>query len=204
MQEYEVFIDGKVNLQQRAKAIAFWLLSDGGYYDLLDEYDGFQTIRKARFVGGVNFENALNKYGRATISFDCCPQRYPATEEILTGSMNNVFTLPNHENMMKGLPMINILTWAANASGTIVDGNGMTITIPQQSSAINSIFIDYMTHSVGTTDMTLNGRKRLTGVTVSGLASNLWKPLGDGDTITTSGSNAGNAEVRINTRRWYL
>lgn len=201
-QEYDVFVNG--NFQQNAQAIAYWLLNASGYCTLTDSYDSASTYRMARFIGGVSFLNALNKYGKATITFDCCPQRYPITAEELTGTANETYTFPIHANMMDGSPMINILTWVSNASGTIVDSNGMTITIPAQGSAINSIFVDYATHSVGTTDMTLNGRKKLTGVTVSGNAANLWKPIGDGGTITLAASNAGNATVRINTRRWYL
>lgn len=192
-QEYAVFING--NFQQNAQAIAYWLLNANGYCVLTDSYDNSSTYRMARYIGGVQFLNALNKYGKATITFDCCPQRYPTTEEILEGNFGSTFTFPSHTNMQKGLPLLTIPSLTMDASG-IIETDTLRIVIPAQSSTINSVFVDWETQSVGT----LQYGKRVSAVSISGT----WKPLGDGDEIETTLETGSGITIRVNTRRWYL
>lgn len=193
-QNYEVYIRGGAQgFQAKAKAIANWLLGPAGYCDLVDSYD--PTIyRKARFIGGVNFVNSLNRFGRATLSFDCCPQRYPLPDEVLTGVLGDTFTIPNVPTLMSGYPMIEISNWTANdVSGTIV-ASGLTITIPQQSET-HSIFIDFETRTV------FNESGDRIEATISGT----WVQLGSGDTIVTTKTTGTTAPaISVNTRRWYL
>ena len=195
-QTYEVYIlGGSTGFQARATAIANWLLSPVGYADLSDSYD--TTIyRKARFIGGVSFINSLNKYGKATISFDCCPQRYPSTAETLTGVLGDTFTIPNTAHLVNGLPMISINNWVANdTAGTIVSG-GLTITIPQLSTNENTIFVDFETRTIFN-----DAGDRITDATVVGT----WTALGSGDTIVTTKTNGSSTPtIEVKTRRWYL
>ena len=103
-QSYEVFIlGGSAGFQAKATAIAHWLLSPVGYADLTDSYDS-TIYRKARFTGGVSFLNALNKYGKATITFDCCPQRYPSTPESLNGVLGAMTT--NNTTNLGGVSIV--------------------------------------------------------------------------------------------------
>lgn len=192
-QEYEVFING--NFQQRAQAIAYWLLNANGYCELTDSYDTNDTYRMARFIGGVSFLNALNKYGKAKITFDCCPQRYPRTPEILSGSWDDTFTFPSHPNMQKGLPILTIPSLPVNASG-IIETDTLRIVIPAQSSLINSVFIDWETQAVGT----LQPNRFVSAVSITGT----WLPLGDGDEIRTTLETGDSVPMTVETRRWYL
>lgn len=193
-QNYEVFIlGGSSGFQARATAIANWLLSPKGYCDLIDSYDP-TVYRKARFIGGVSFINALNRFGRATLSFDCSPQRYPLPDEILTGVLGDTFTIPSVPDLMSGLPLISIENWLQNdTSGEIVSG-GLTISIPQLATD-QSIFIDFETRTV------FNESGDRVPATITGI----WTPVGSGDTIvTTKTTGSSDPAISIKTRRWYL
>lgn len=59
-----------------ARAIAEWLLAPQGYCTLTDSYNATETRYAAYYNQlDVTMEH-LNRYGSATISFDCKPQRY--------------------------------------------------------------------------------------------------------------------------------
>lgn len=193
-QSYEVFIlGGAQGFQAKATAIANWLLAPAGYCDLTDSYDP-TVYRKARFVGGVSFLNSLNKYGKATLTFDCCPQRYPQPGEVLTGVLGDTFTIPSTANLMSGYPLISITNWLANdTSGTFVSG-GLSITIGQLSTT-QSIYIDFETRTI----YNANGDR------VSATISGTWTQLGSGDTIvTTKTTGTTSPAISVKTRRWYL
>ena len=194
VQEYEVFIKGgAAGFQSRAAAVAAWLLSVKGYAELTDEYDP-NIYREARFIGGVSFVNALNKFGRATLTFSCKTQRYPINETMLSGVIGNLFTLPDAPDMQPGLPLITITDFLANTAATI-ETDTLRIVIPGQTALKRSIFIDFETQTIAAR------ATALTDVSITGT----WEPLGDGDTIETTldaGSTA--PTVRIQPRRWYI
>jgi len=48
-----------------------------GYHRLIDSYEP-DVIRLAAFASGVAAENSWNRFGRATIDFDCRPERFTA------------------------------------------------------------------------------------------------------------------------------
>ena len=58
-----------------AHEIKEWLHGDGTYRILSDGYDS-ECFRKATFIGPMDIENTLNKYGRCIVIFDCAPQSY--------------------------------------------------------------------------------------------------------------------------------
>lgn len=191
-QEYKVFVNG--NFQANMQAIAYWLLNADGYCELTDSYTP-NVYRMAKFIGGASFLNALNRYGKATITFDCCPQRYISPEEELTGTIGDTFTFPTHTGAMKGLPLVSIPDLLLNTSLKIKTDT-LTVTIPAQGSLIKSVFLDWETQVVGTTQP----NKTLTLVSVSGT----WEPLGDGDQIITTLESGTTSTVRVYPRRWYL
>lgn len=191
-QEYEVFVNG--NFQSNLDAIANWLLGASGYCELSDTYSP-GVFRYARFIGGTSFLNALNIYGKATITFDCCPQRYPSTVEELSGNIGTTFTLPTHTGMQKGLPLLTIPSLLSDASLT-VKTNTLTITIPNQGVLINSVYVDWENQSVGTH----MPNKTLSLVSIAGS----WEALGDGDQIKTILDGGTTSLVKVNTRRWWL
>lgn len=65
--------DGEYNSQ--IHKIAAWLYSPSGYAILEDSYD-IEYYRMARISSSTDFENLFNKAGKATLEFDCKPQRF--------------------------------------------------------------------------------------------------------------------------------
>ena len=73
---YEIYAGGDVDGQAQTD----WTdiaakLSQKGYQTLEDTYDTTH-FRKAVFNGPIDIENAWNTHGRATIEFNCRPERY--------------------------------------------------------------------------------------------------------------------------------
>lgn len=196
VQEYEVFVKGGTEgFQARATAIARWLLGASGYQQLRDEYD--PTIyREARYVGGVSFLNALNKYGQATLTFDCKPQRFPIDEEIITGLIGQTFTLPTVTDAMPGYPLLTITDTIVDVSYKIeVPALNLTITVPGQSAARPAIYIDFETGVI-------SGRpSNPTAVSVAGK----FGAIGNGAQIVTTLETGETApRIGITPNRWFL
>ena len=195
IQEYEVFIKGgSEGFQAKAEAIAAWLLGVKGYADLVDEYD--PTIyREARFIGGISFVNSLNRFGRATLTFSCKPQRYKMNQQtILSGVIGDTFTMPIVTGAQPGLPLITITDFLIDTAATI-ETDTLRIVIPGQTALKRSIYIDFETQTIAARATPLHA------VSISGT----WEPLGDLDTIVTTldaGSTA--PTVRIQPRRWFV
>ena len=192
-QTYEVYIlGGSAGFQAKATAIAHWLLSVVGYADLTDSYDP-AVFRKARFTGGVSFLKSLNKFGKATISFDCCPQRYSTDK--LTGNFGTTFTVPTNSNLMKGLPFITLSNWSTGNQGTITTPT-MQISIPQLATAQTKIYIDFEKQTIYNASGTI-----LTDITTTGT----WDAVGDGDQIKTIPVGIGMVvPVVVEPRRWCV
>ncbi len=76
IQPYEVWFYGpQKNTIVDAKKIANWLLLPVGYVRLEDTYDP-DVYRQAVFAGPLDVENWMLERGRATLEFDCKPQRW--------------------------------------------------------------------------------------------------------------------------------
>lgn len=74
-QSYDVYISAeRRGLPMVIRPCLSWLCVPG-YHRLEDSYDP-DCYRLAMFLGGVEFANALNMFGRASISFDCQPERW--------------------------------------------------------------------------------------------------------------------------------
>lgn len=87
VQPYEVYLSGEFRggMQSVAREAIQWLMVKG-YQKLEDSYD-LDTFRLAYFMGGNDFANTLNLFGRAKIEFNCKPQRFlhdGDTEKILS------------------------------------------------------------------------------------------------------------------------
>lgn len=111
IQEYDVYVNGSGSgLQANLTAIARWLLYDPvGYEKLTDTYDP-SIYREARVVGGEEFINALNRFGKATLQFDCKPQRLSVVpdEAVISGTTTASYTVPSDPARMPGKPFIDI------------------------------------------------------------------------------------------------
>lgn len=104
-QQYSVYIKAKKEgLPQMCKAVALWLQSGKGYQRLEDSYDP-AVYRRAAYVGGLNIENWMLQYGRATLDFDCKPQRYfKSGEQTMTLTKGQTV----HNPGMDALPLFTI------------------------------------------------------------------------------------------------
>lgn len=198
VQEYDVFVKGgTVSLQDQLSVIAQWLLGHAGYADLTDSYDT-SIYRRARVANAVEFLNSLNKYGKATIQFDCEPQRYPTTPEVLTTTFDDVaqtLTYPSGIGLLPAYPRIEITGKQTSACPRIVAGN-LQIDIAT-SAAINKIVIDFATQSIY--NAYTNQRPLLTS------AIGTWDMLTDGDTVTlTNETSNSSMTATVYTRRYKI
>lgn len=74
--DYEIAIDAREKgFSKTVSEVMGWLRSASGYSRLEDSYDE-AYYRMACFRESLSVENVLNQAGRATISFDCMPQRF--------------------------------------------------------------------------------------------------------------------------------
>lgn len=74
IQSYEIYAGGEYGSQEPWTQLARMLYLDG-YQELRDTYDPTH-FRKAVFNGPIDIENSWNTHGRATIEFNCRPERY--------------------------------------------------------------------------------------------------------------------------------
>ena len=74
-QRYEIYISAEqTRFTPISHKVAEWLCVKG--YQRLEDSYFLDTFRLAAFQGGLEIENILNRFGRATIEFDCKPQRF--------------------------------------------------------------------------------------------------------------------------------
>ena len=194
-QEYQVFVKGDSTLQTKLSTIAAWLIGTAGYQRLTDDYDT-SIYRLARVANAVEFLNSLNKFGKATLQFDCKPQRYPVVDEVWSHFVDEqgyTFTYPS-TGLLPAYPLIEITGKYASAIPYIRTPSleihiGSTI-------AISKIVIDFSTQSIY--DASNNTYPAMTTTYGS------WDKLGDGDTIYAE-EEAGEIHgitVKVTTRRF--
>ena len=83
-QDYDVYLSAAANgLPSAAAGMAAWLLAPDGYQRLTDTYNTGE-YRMGRLINPEALQNFYNKYGRATLSFDCMPQRWLTSGETVT------------------------------------------------------------------------------------------------------------------------
>ena len=201
---YEVYVKGgTAGLQSRLTQIAAWLLGNAGYADLTDTYDP-TVYHRARVANAVEFLNSLNEFGKATIEFDCEPQRYPVTDELLTKAFTDTaqtVTYPNVAGLVPAYPVIEITGAILGAKPTITvtpAGDFLpSLTIAIDSTGYTDIVIDFATQSVY--DKLSN--QMPTNTTITGK----WTKLGTGDKVT--GRNTGNTAsmtMNVYTKRYTI
>lgn len=76
-QPYEVWFNGQPfgGFNAGATRVANWLLGPKGYQRLEDSYDP-ETYRMALYTGPMDMTNWMLRRGRATLEFDCKPERW--------------------------------------------------------------------------------------------------------------------------------
>lgn len=80
-QNYDVYFgDEYDSFQRMSSAVSMWLLGSRGYCRLEDDYFP-EVYRMAVYNGMIQNRNFMNKKGRATLQFNCKPQRFLKTGE---------------------------------------------------------------------------------------------------------------------------
>lgn len=123
-QEYEIFISAeRSGLVRLARAVAEWLESPSGYQRLEDSYEP-DVYRMAFYEGGQDIESILNRFGRATISFNCKPQRYlKSGEAVKRFDTDGVLV---NSTRFDALPFITV--YGSGAGSVTVNGNTVTLS----------------------------------------------------------------------------
>lgn len=122
-QPYDVYISAeRPGLPRAARAVVAWLCAPTGYQRLEDSYEP-DVFRLAYFAGPLDISNILNRYGRATLEFNCKPQRYLKEGELTVTLSHSGASLYNPG--MEALPLITVY---GTGPGTLTAG-GRTVQI---------------------------------------------------------------------------
>ena len=182
IQPYEIWFRGNKPTTQAAKAIAMWLLAGTGYICLEDSYDP-DIYRMALFAGPLNVENWMLTHGRATLEFDCKPQRYLKQGQYPIAVQSGQ-AIGNQ--WMPALPLIKI---TGTGNGQLVVGNSQ-VSI---SDMTGTITLDCDVQNAYNGTLNLNNNTTIIGG---------WPVLATGQTaISFSG---GITAVEITPRWWSL
>ena len=183
IQPYEIwFKDGLRGTTRAARDIAQWLLSGVGYMRLEDTYDP-EIFRLAMFTGPFDVENWMLIAGRATLEFDCQPQRWLKTGQ-LPVAVQSGQSLINTWQPAK--PLIQV---TGTGDGTLVVG-GSTISISDMTGAIT---LDSETEDAYSGTENLNNNVQVNGG---------YPILQNGETAVSF--SGGITAVKITPRWWSL
>lgn len=117
-QTYEVYFAGATEgLPTVARRVSEWLCSPTDYCVLSDSYDT-SVFRNAILQDGYDIENSLNKWGKASITFSCKPQKF-----LTAGTSSTTSTTLTNPTPFEARPLITV-----TGSGAITIG-GKTITV---------------------------------------------------------------------------
>lgn len=119
---------------EMARAVSEWLYSASDYVELYDSYEP-DIYRMAIYDESAEFENMLNHLGRATITFNCKPQRFLRsgknpiifeTNDEIDG--HTIQTLDYIQNPT-GQTALPIVTIEGRGSCTVIFGNTVFSTL---------------------------------------------------------------------------
>lgn len=137
-QEYEIFVSAeKQGLVRAARAVAEWLEAPAGYQRLEDSYEP-DVYRMAFYEGGQDIESVLNRFGRATIAFNCKPQRF-----LKSGEVAKSFTAAGTLTNMTRFDALPLITVYGSGAGTLtVNGNTVSISDIDEYVVLDSELMD--------------------------------------------------------------
>lgn len=123
-QSYEIYLSAeKPGLPFAAAGVTRWLMQPG-YCELSDEYDR-ESFRLAAFIGPVDLQNTLNQFGRATIKFDCQPQRWHRDALTLRAVASDTKLV--NPSGHTALPLLRL--FGSGAATLTLNGTTLTITV---------------------------------------------------------------------------
>lgn len=164
-QSYDIYLSAeKTGLPFVAAGVTRWL-TQPGYCELSDEYDR-ESYRLAAFTGPLDLQNILNQFGRATIKFDCQPQRWHRDAQRLR-SVANGTALVNPT----GHTALPLLRLSGSGAATLTLG-GATLTV----SVTDGMLLDCAEEEAWTeSDGVITGR--------NGDVSGDYPRLGEGESV---------------------
>lgn len=115
-----------MSLYHRINDIVEWLHSASGYARLEDSYEP-DYFRMACYRESNNIENIFNEAGKATITFDCKPQRYLKTGEsviTITSSESKV----TNPTQFTSYPIIRVYSSNSNFGTVTVGGRSFVLS----------------------------------------------------------------------------
>lgn len=159
------------NVKANAEALNEWLLSARGYCRLEDTYNP-EYYRMGAYYNQMDYNlSAFYRYGRATISFDCKPQKY-----LLSGETASTFTASGtieNPSQMPSKPLIyvegtgklgindNEITITTNAAGTYIDCDTMQVYKGSTNLGENVTLTDFPELVGGSNTVTLDGLSKV-------------------------------------------
>lgn len=144
MQRYEIYVSAeKPRLTTISNKVAEWLIVKG--YQRLEDSYWLDTFRLASYVGGADITNILNRFGRATIEFNCKPQRYYKSGDFFVELTNG--QVLHNPSPFTAKP---VMVVSGSGAGTITAGDN-TITLTNCDGI--TIDSDIMQVYSGTTNM---------------------------------------------------
>lgn len=182
---YEIAFGNLIdNYFTQASRVSQWLHEPVGYARLEDSYEP-DVYRMGYFKDSVDFENILSHAGRATIKFDCKPQRYLKIGEDTVNVVNNTNVFNPTVNVAK--PLIKM---TVSGSGTI-STNGGHITF---------LGVPYGTEIIVDTE-TMNAREGMNNANRYIVFDGDFLTLTPGDNVFTVSASIKNVEV---IPRWWI
>lgn len=190
--EYKIAVGSRtLLLHEQIDGIFSWLHSASGYARLEDSYEP-EHFRLAAYRESGNLENILGHAGRATIKFDCKPQRFLKTGEQaveFTRSQTGYLVNPTE---FDALPLIKITKAAGSTGQGVINIGGCTISVGNN--LYTSMYIDSEIQNAYTGTTNLNS-----SVTLN---SGYFPILGPGSNeISCSG---GISKLEVTPRWWTL
>lgn len=118
------------NTVSNIKDIADWLLNTKGYKRLSDDWNTGE-FREAMYYNQIDWlMSSLSRYGKASISFDCKPQRFLTSGETSTTfTSNGTLTNPTNFNAKPLIVVTGNGNFTVNGETVSVSNNADTITI---------------------------------------------------------------------------
>lgn len=118
VQAYEIYVSAeRIRLPRAMREVANWLCGPTGYQKLEDSYD-VETYRRAYFAGPLDVESVLHRFGRATIEFNCQPQRFLRVGDLAVQAAQEQVLL--NPTAFAALPLITV---TGTGAGTLTVGD---------------------------------------------------------------------------------
>lgn len=126
-----------------ARRIKRWLLSAPAGARLEDSYDA-DVFHHATYRGGVDIENALDKFGRVTLEFECAAPGYLKSGEMPIRIPGNTTTIVRNDTENPAYPMI--IIHGNGKRGCTVDVGGHEIAVLLEYAKTQTIYFDCAIH----------------------------------------------------------